>query len=182
MSLPKSWLLAEPSSASSRASRRIELLGLEDVDAHRPVTPAGLTRESPDRSSGFSWKPIHAALTRRVSKTAETADCPRPAAPSHRADRQRGASLWTCSAHHVDGSPSGRCDRPDRISTNLRALSLERVDVLVDRVRRTLDTTFRCPWWCGGRTLMNCSSRRGRKFQPKRMCSSSERAWYCVKT
>src|SRR5262245_17957791 len=29
---------------------------------------------------------------------------------------------------------------------------------------------------------MNCESLRGRKFQPKRMCSSSERAWYWVRT
>ena len=29
---------------------------------------------------------------------------------------------------------------------------------------------------------MNCWSRRGRKFQPKRMCSSRERAWYWVRT
>ena len=34
--------------------------------------------------------------------------------------------------------------------------------------------------WCGGLQVIHCSRRRGRKFQPKRMCSSSERAWYCV--
>jgi hypothetical protein len=110
----------------------------------------------------------------------EDAEAPRLALRDlDRADRELRAALDVLAEHAAVVHLVDVVARQDQHL--LRRVFLEQVDVLRDRVGRAL-----VPLADRGVVRRGDADellqRRGRKFQPKRMCSSRLRAWYCVRT